>query len=122
MDLDQLTTRFFHHTAGADIDAVAAMCSPDCRVKQNIGEEGGIDGLLGIVQATIDLGLTVSYSDIRRVIADRAVTEQHLVTITKADGTSVSSDVCVILHFDDAGLITRLDEYVDSAALAPAFT
>ena len=122
MDLDQLTTDLFRHTAAADIDAVAAMCAPDCRVKQNIGDEGGAEMLLGIVQATIDLGLTVTYSDIRRIVAEGAVTEQHLVTITKADGTRVSSDVCVVLRFDDHGLVTRIDEYVDPTSLMAAFT
>lgn len=121
MDLDAITARFFTLAAAGDTSGLAAMCAPGCRVKQNIGDEGGVDVLVGIVDGAAALGLTVSYSDIRRVVADHAVTEQHLVTIAKADGSTVSSDVCVVLRFDDAGLITRLDEYVDSAALAPAF-
>jgi ketosteroid isomerase-like protein len=30
----------------------------------------------------------------------------------------VSTDVCHVLRFDDDGLITRLDEYADSAVFA----
>ena len=47
------------------------------------------------------------------------VTEQHVVTLTRADGFAASSDVCAVIRFDDNGLITRIDEYFDSAAFGP---
>jgi hypothetical protein len=49
---------------------------------------------------------------------DDAVVEQHLVRLTRAsDGLELVSDVCVVIRFDDAGLITRVDEYADPAPL-----
>ena len=69
-----------------------------------------------------DAGVKTAYSDIRRTVADRVVTEQHLVTLSRPDGVKVSCDVCVVVRFDADGLITRVDEYLDTAALAALFT
>jgi ketosteroid isomerase-like protein len=121
MDLDALTDRFFVLSAAADGDGVVAMCADDGRFKQNFGEEGGVDTLRALVEGTGAAGIAVAYSDVRRLVTESAVTEQHTVTLTRTDGVQVASDVCVVLRFDDRGLITRLDEYVDTAAFAPIF-
>ena len=57
----------------------------------------------------------------RRVVAASAVTEQHLVTLRRADGVEAASDACVVLRFDDDGKIVRLDEYVDAGSFAAIF-
>ena len=62
--------------------------------------------------------MNVAYSDVRRSVDDGFVVEQHVVTLTRPDGRSASTDVCVVLRFDGDGLITRLDEYADSAVFA----
>lgn len=120
MDLSDLTDQFFSAAAAADVDAMLALCADECRFKQNIGDEGGTEVLRELVEGLAALGVTVSYSDVRRVVAGAAVTEQHLVTLARGDGSSVSADVCVVIRFDDDGRITRLDEYLDGAALAAA--
>ena len=122
MDLSDLTDQFFAAAAASDVDAMLALCADGCRFKQNIGDEGGTDVLRELVEGLAALGVTVSYSDVRRVVADGAVTEQHLVTLARSDGTAVSADVCVVLRFDADGRITRLDEYLDGATLAAALT
>jgi ketosteroid isomerase-like protein len=43
------------------------------------------------------------------------------VRLTRPDGVSAATDVCVVLHFDEQGLITGLDEYADTAALASLY-
>jgi hypothetical protein len=45
-----------------------------------------------------------------------AVAEQHLVTITRPDGVAASSRACLVVRFAEDGLVTRLDEYVDTAS------
>ena len=62
--------------------------------------------------------MAVKYTDVRRVIGNDAVAEQHVVTLIKPDGTSASSEVCLVARFDADGLVTRLDEYVDTSAMA----
>ena len=122
MDLSDLTDQFFEAAAGGDVDGMLSLCAPDCRFKQNIGDEGGTDVLRALVEGLAALGVTVSYSDVRRIVADGAVTEQHLVTLTRADGEAITADVCVVLRFDDDGRITRLDEYLDGSSLSAALT
>ena len=69
-----------------------------------------------------DAGVKTAYSDVRRTVADHAVTEQHVVTLTRPDGVEAASDVCVVIRFDDNRLITRIDEYMDAAAFTPLFS
>ena len=121
MELTELMDELFRRAAASDAEGVAAMCADGCAVKQNIGDEGGVDELVAIIRGLADADVTTRYSDIRRVVADHAVTEQHLVTLTRADGVEVSADVCVVVHFDDEGKVVRLDEYLDGAALGPIF-
>ena len=63
-------------------------------------------------------GLTISYSNIRRVQSDRAVAEQHDVTLARPDGVQVVVDVCVIVRFDEEGLVLSIEEYADTAQFA----
>ncbi len=55
---------------------------------------------------------------VRTHLCSRAVAEQHVVTLTRPDGTSASSEVCLVARFDEDGLVTRLEEYVDTSAMA----
>ena len=121
MDLNERMDEFFSRAAAGDADGVAAMCADGCRIKQNIGEEGDAGALVALIRGLSDAGVTTSYRDVRRVAGEHAVTEQHLVTLRRSDGVEVASDVCVVVRFDDEGLATRIDEYVDSAAFAPIF-
>ena len=66
-------------------------------------------------------GVIVEYSDVRRSVGVRFVVEQHIVRLTRPDGVSASTDVCVVVHFDDTGLIIGPHEYVDTAAFVALF-
>ncbi len=121
IDLAERADRFFLLSEAADTAGLAAMCADGCRVKQNIGEETDVAGLTALVDGFAAAGVTVTYSDVRRVVAPSAVTEQHLVTLRRADGVEVAADACVILRFDDDGMIVELDEYVDAASFAAIF-
>ena len=119
MDLEALTAELFAHFSSRTPDGLSDLFAPGARVQQNGNPEHGIDGLLTMIQGLKRDGVTVEYSDIRRSMGERFVVEQHLVRLTRPDGVSASTDVCVMLHFDEQGLITGLHEYVDTAALSP---
>ena len=95
-----------------------ALLSPDAKMKQNGNPEHGVEGLMAFVQGLKNERVSVTYSDVRRSVGDGFVVEQHVVTLTRPDGKSATTDVCHVLRFDDDGLITRLDEYADSAVFA----
>ena len=118
MDLAARTEQLFSIFESQEFDGLAELCSQDVAIKQNNNPEHGLDGLLAFVKGLKNEGVSVKYSEVRRSVGDGFVVEQHVVTLTRPDGKSVSTDVCVVLRFDDDGLITRLDEYADSVVFA----
>ena len=92
------------------------------RRRQNANPEHGIDGLLTMIQGlearSGDSGVLRCPS---QYVGDGFVVEQHIVRLTRPDGVSASTDACVVVHFDENGLISGLHEYVDTAAFAALF-
>ncbi len=121
LDLGLIADEFFRCSAAGDAAGVAALCAPDCRIKQNIGEESGAGALIGLIEGLAAGGITTSYSDIRRVVTDGVVVEQHVITLRRSDGVEVSGDACVVMRFDDAGMLVRADEYLDGSQFAAIF-
>ena len=121
MDLEGRTAGFFSAVATQNVEAVAALCSPDFRLKQNNGPEVDVATSIAGLQGLWGMGIATSYGEVRRAVGDRVVTEQHVVTMTRADGATAACDVCVVVRFGSGGLISRIDEYADSAAFAALF-
>jgi hypothetical protein len=118
MDLVAKVEETFKLAVAQDADRLAAMYASNARIKQNFGEEMDVAGLLGFVRGLADAGISFSYENVRRVVGTDAVVEQHDVRLVRAaDGLEVVSEVCVVMRFDDAGLIVRVDEYADPAPL-----
>jgi ketosteroid isomerase-like protein len=119
MDLEALTDTLFGSAARQDWDGFASMFAPDARMKQNFGAETDVAAALTNLRGLMAIGLTIAYENVRRVVTSDVVVEQHDVRMRRTDGVEVVADVCVLLRFDGSGLITRLDEYVDTAVFAP---
>jgi ketosteroid isomerase-like protein len=119
MDLEARTDTLFGSAARQDWDGFAAGFAPDARMKQNFGPESDVATALTNLRGLMSIGLTIAYENVRRVVTSDVVVEQHDVRMRRTDGVEVVADVCVVLRFDGSGLITRLDEYVDTAAFAP---
>jgi ketosteroid isomerase-like protein len=122
MDLAERTGQLFAIFESQEFDGLEALLAADAKMKQNGNPEHDVEGLMAFVQGFKNDGVAVKYSDVRRSVGDGFVVEQHVVTLTRPDGKSASTDVCVVLRFDDVGLISRLDEYADSAVFASLYT
>ena len=61
------------------------------------------------------------FDEVVSLVASEVRVKQHVVTLTRPDGKSASTDVCVVVRFDDQGRIVRLDEYADSAVFASLY-
>jgi len=118
MDLAATTAELFSIFESQEFDGLEPLLAPEVKMKQNGNPEHGLDGLMAFVQGLKNDGVSVRYSDVRRSVGDGFVVEQHVVTLTRPDGKSATTDVCVVVRFDDQGRITRLDEYADSAVFA----
>jgi ketosteroid isomerase-like protein len=122
MDIAERTSRLFEIFESQEFDGLEALLAPDATMKQNGNPEHDVSGLMAFVRGLKNDGVGIEYSDVRRSVGEGFVVEQHVVTLTRPDGRSASTDVCVVLRFDDDGMITRLDEYADSAAFATLMT
>lgn len=121
MDIEARTSKLFEIFESQEFDGLESMLAADAKMKQNGNPEHDVAGLRAFVQGMKNDGVRVEYSDVRRSVGDGFVVEQHVVTLTRPDGKSASTDVCVVLRFDADGLITRLDEYADSAVFASLY-
>jgi ketosteroid isomerase-like protein len=121
MDLGARTAQLFDLFESQDFDGLDELLAAGATMKQNGNPEHGVAGLMAFVKGLKHDGVTVRYSDVRRSVGQDFVVEQHVVTLTRPDGKSASTDVCVVLRFDADGLITRMDEYADSAVFATLY-
>lgn len=118
MDLTERADELFRRSTAGDADGFVALCADGCVFRQNGGPNGGTDGLRALVGGIAAAGVRVAYSDVRRIVTDDVVVEQHVVTLTRPDGVSGSTDVCVVMRFDADGMLVQAEEYLDSAAFA----
>lgn len=58
------------------------------------------------------------YEDVRITPTERGFVQQHVFRGTSASGEPVAAHVCLLAEVRD-GRITRIDEYLDSAQMAP---
>ncbi len=111
-DLDQIAEQLFAAFVAHDLDRVQSMLTPDATMTQN-----GSGSTFARARPMLE-GMTAvlgnhRYEDVRRVVGDHAVVEEHRVVSTTPSGQPVDMAACVVLRVNDDGLITSLDEYVD---------
>ena len=118
-DLVKITRSFFDSIQRRDWESATELIHPEARALQNVsGQETNARELLQSMQGLVSSLKDFSYENIRSIACPHAVVEQHDVHMLKANGGKIVLDVCIILRFDDAGLIVRIDEYFDSAPLS----
>ena len=113
-----LCQRFFAATSSGDLDAVRAMYAPDAMTWHNH------DGVEQTVEQTLRVAALphvlkdFRYEDARRSATATGFVEQHTVCGRTRSGFDLAIAACVVCTVVD-GRITRLDEYLDSAQIAP---
>ncbi|MUM18574.1 nuclear transport factor 2 family protein [Mycobacterium sp. CBMA271] len=118
MDADEIAQRLFAAIEAGDISAVAALYAPDIVVWLNtLGEARSRDeNLATLTWVTHNLS-EFRYTDIRRTVTPVGFVQQHVVQAINRAGECVSVAACIVATISD-GLITRIDEYLDSAHAA----
>lgn len=118
--LASVADRLFSAIEAGDVDAVAAMWSDDVTV-WHAGDERPSEKSRAIrviewfVSATADR----HYDVLDRRFFDGGFVQQHVLHGKTQAGTSYSLRVGIIIAVGPDGLITRIDEYLDPADLAP---
>lgn len=121
VDLAALTDRLFRAAEAGEWETFASCFAPGAVLAQNVGKEQPLADALPSLRALTDDGTALRYENVRRFVGRDAVTELHDAVFTKPDGREVCIDICVVIQFDDAGLIVRSDEYLDSRAARALF-
>lgn len=123
MNSDRLAAtadRLFAAIEHGDPAALAALWSEDIVVwRQGGGRERDKARGLKVIEWFIDSTTQRSYEVLDRRIFDGGFVQQHIVHATATDGRPLAFRACLVVAVDSAGLITRIDEYLDPADLAP---
>ncbi|MCC7363299.1 MAG: nuclear transport factor 2 family protein [Dehalococcoidia bacterium] len=113
--------RFFAAIASADIEAVRTCYAPDARIWHNVGgEEQGVEENLRLLGWVTRNTGDYRYEDVRRQASEEGFIQQHVLRGTNRKGHPVEVPACVVARVSD-GRITRIDEYIDSAASGVLF-
>jgi ketosteroid isomerase-like protein len=110
--------RLFTAIEAGDLDTVRALYDPAAEVWHNTdGVVQRRDENLATLAWVVRNLRGLRYTDIRRSATDDGFVQRHVLVATNRAGRRVELPACVVVTVRD-GLITRLDEYLDSAAVA----
>lgn len=114
----EVAVRLFAAIEAGDLEGVRAVYSPDAEIWHNTdGQVQSPDENLRTLRWVITHLTDRSYDDVRRAPTPEGFVQQHVLRATRADGRRVELAACIVCRCE-AGQITRLDEYLDSAQLA----
>lgn len=98
-----------------DTDTVRACYHPDAKLwHNNDGIEQTVDQNMKVLDWFIRALPDRNYRVTRLEALPDGFMQQHVLEATLPDGTKWSMDACVVVRMEN-GVITRLDEYIDSA-------
>lgn len=107
--------RFVAHIQAGDAEAMRACYAPDAKIWHNTdGIEQTIDDNIKVLNWFVRTLPDRHYHVQRREVLKDGFVQQHILSATLPDGTKWAMDACVVVKMEN-GLITRLDEYLDSA-------
>ncbi len=115
----EVAEKLFRAIEQGDVDRVRAIYAPECTVWHNFDEveqsaEQNLELLGGIVKRIRGL----RYEEIRRRRTAEGFLQQHVLRGTAPNGSELEVPACMLVTVRD-GKITRIEEYLDSAQLAP---
>ena len=119
-DIDTLASRLFATVAAGDIEAVRGMYAPGAVIWLNASGTQTVEENLALLAQAARLIEGFRYEDVRRQITADGFIEQHVLCGRTAGGTELRVPSCIVCTVHE-GRITRLEEYLDSAHLAPLF-
>ena len=106
--------KFVGAIQSGDVDTVRACYAPDAKLWHNTDRvEQTVDQNMAVLDWFIRTLPDRNYRIIRREALADGFLQQHVLEATLPDGTAWSMDACCVIKVEN-GLITRLDEYLDS--------
>jgi len=113
-----IAERIFTAIEEGDVDAVRDIYASEAVIWHNFDQvEQDVEENLQVLRSMVATFKERSYGDIRRSETADGFVQQHVLRLTRQDGTRVELPGCIIATCAD-GKITRIDEYLDSAQVA----
>jgi ketosteroid isomerase-like protein len=110
--------RFVDAIEGGDVEAVRACYAPDAKIwHNNDGLEQTVDQNIKVLNWFMRKLPDRKYRIVRREALSDGFLQQHVLEATLPDGRPFKMSACCVIRMQD-GVITRLDEYIDSAEAA----
>lgn len=110
--------RFVDAIEGGDVEAVRACYAPDAKIwHNNDGLEQTVDQNIKVLNWFMRKLPNRKYRIVRREALSDGFLQQHVLEATLPDGRPFKLSACCVIRMQD-GVITRLDEYIDSAEAA----
>jgi ketosteroid isomerase-like protein len=110
--------RFVAAIEAGDLEAVRAAYAPDARIWHNTDDaEQSVEENLRVLAWMARELPGRRYDIVRREALKDGFVQQHVLEAPLPDGTPWKMAACLVVKMAD-GRITRLDEYMDSAAVA----
>ena len=107
--------KFVGAIQSGDTATVRACYAPDAKLWHNTDHiEQTVDQNMKVLEWFIKTLPDRNYRVTRREALPDGFLQQHVLEATLPDGTKWSMDACCVIKMEN-GLITRLDEYLDSA-------
>lgn len=117
-DYLDFAARFMTAIENGDLETVRASYAPGAKIWHNHdGIEQSVDENLKVMTWMARALPGRRYRIIRREALADGFLQQHVLEATLPDGAAWTLDACVVIRMAN-GLITRLDEYLDSAQTA----
>lgn len=114
-----LATRFFDAIEAGDIAAMRESFAPDAEIWHNTDElVGDRDQTAQVLTGMVARISDRKYADRRLNVFAGGFVQQHTLTGTRKHDSGAVRLPCAIVCRVENGLITRLDEYFDSAHVA----
>lgn len=112
--------QLFASIESGDGAQLAALWSDDVTVwRQGGGPVRDKPRALKVIAWFVDSTTDRRYEVLDRQIFDGGFVQQHVVHAHDSGGASLSFRACLVVRVNPDGLISRIDEYLDPADLAP---
>jgi ketosteroid isomerase-like protein len=117
-DVLAFADRFVGAIQSGDTDTVRACYAPEAKLWHNTdGIEQTVDENMKVLDWFIRKLPDRNYRVLRREVLPDGFLQQHVLEATLPDGRPFKMSACCVIRMKD-GVITRLDEYLDSAEAA----
>jgi ketosteroid isomerase-like protein len=117
-EVEAVAARFFAAIEAGDVDTIRSLYSPDAVVWHNNDQvEQPVEQNLVVLRWVIDNVKGWHYEDVRRTAFEGGFVQQHVGKGTSPSGKPFAMPACIVGRVRD-GRVTRIDEYLDSAAVA----